>query len=78
MSHNVLNIGIVANFVASYINTKMSNMHGKSYSKWPRRVMLLRHPQGSKQKLGLQAHDYGLCSFSSVTWHSHCYATSKI
>ena len=57
MSQNVLNIRIFTNYVANNINTNMSHMYGKCYSKT--RVMLLHHPQGGKQKLGPQAHYYG-------------------
>ena len=44
------------------------------------RVMLLCHPQGGKQKLGLQPHDYGspICFSSAIMWHDCSYATSKI
>ena len=62
MSHNLLKICVIANFVAIDINTNMSHLYSKFKIK-KTRVMLLSHPQGGKQKLGLQAHDYGPLSF---------------
>ena len=79
-SHNALNIHIIANFVANYINTNTSLCMENAIQNGKTRAVLPRHPQGGHQQLGLQGHDYRapICFSSVITWHDHRYATSKI